>query len=57
MIYLWLLLGIMLLFIINKDRKDYFEWSEKQKTPPHQWGFLFYKVFIIYENHSYRRSV
>jgi|LakMenEpi03Aug12_release.lakeMendotaPanAssembly.Ray.scaffolds.fasta_scaffold03376_29 hypothetical protein len=29
MIYLWLLLGIMLLFIINKDRKDYFKWSEK----------------------------
>jgi hypothetical protein len=29
MIYLWLLLSIMLLFIINKDRKDYFEWSEK----------------------------
>jgi hypothetical protein len=29
MTYLWLLLGIMLLFIINKDRKDYFKWSEK----------------------------
>ena len=29
MIYIWLLLGIMLLFIINKDRKDYFKWSEK----------------------------
>ena len=29
MIYLWLLLGIMLLFIINEDRKDYFKWSEK----------------------------
>jgi hypothetical protein len=29
MIYIWLLLGIMLLFIINKDRRDYFKWSEK----------------------------
>jgi hypothetical protein len=29
MIYLWLTITTIISFVINKDRRDYFEWSKK----------------------------